>query len=394
MNVEKIRQDFPLLNKGKKEKIIYFDNACMTLKPMQVIETMNRYYEEFPACSGRSAHRLAAKVEEEYGNARKRVAKFMGAKREEVIFTKNTTESINLVSYSIGLGKDDIVITTDKEHNSNLLPWQDKDFRHIIFKMDDEFDLDAFEKFAAENKPRLVSMVHCSNVDSSMIPAKEIAKIVHDSGGLFMLDAAQSVPHMDVTLNGTGTDLIAFSGHKMLGPSIGVLCGRKNVLEKMDPFIRGGGTVQDTTYEEAKYMPVPDKFEAGLQNYAGAIGLAAAIEYLENIGMKNVERHEEQLTKILDESLRNMNSVDITGPSAEKRRGITSFTVKNVGMHQVAMMLDQMAAIAVRSGQHCVHSWFNARSLEGSVRASLYLYNTKEEIEKFEETMKKIVKLG
>lgn len=401
MNVEKIRQDFTVLQQKIGGKpVVYLDSACVSLKPRQVTEAMNEYYEKYPACAGRSMHKLGSMATEKYREARKIIAKFIGTgKPEEVVFTRNTTESINLVAHSLKLKKGDVVITTDKEHNSNLLPWQvmpKKGVRHrIVFSRSDmTFDMEAFEK-SMNKDVKLVSMVHTSNLDGYTLPAKEIIKISHDFGALVLLDGAQSVPHKDVNVKKLDVDFLAFSGHKMLGPSgTGVLYGKYHLLDNLSPFMLGGDTVQSTTYDSYTLLKPPEKFEAGLQNYAGAIGMAAAAEYLERAGKGNIEKHEAELNRLITDEISGIRGLEIIGPpSHEMRSGIISFSVKGMDAHSIAVMLDEAANIMIRSGQHCVHSWFNAHKIEGSARASLYLYNTKEEAEAFSETLKKIIQL-
>ena len=402
MVVEKIREDFPLLQKRINGKpIIYFDNACVTLRPVQVIQAIKEYYEEYSACSGRSIHKLGNKVSEEYQKSRKVIAEFINARKpEEIIFTRNTTEGINLVANSLGLKKGDVVITTDREHNSNLLPWQilikKLGIKHeIIFSKEDlTFDLEKFEKMMNKNV-KLVSMFHTSNLDGYTIPAKEIIKIAHDFGALVLLDGAQSVPHKPLDVKKLDVDFLAFSGHKMLGPSgIGVLYGKEHLLEKLNPFLVGGDTVQSTSYYSHTFLKPPEKFEAGLQNYPGAIGLATAAKYIKKIGKEKIENHEIELNKLITEEILKLEGIDIIGPSSpELRCGIISFIVEGINHHDVAIMLDEMANVMIRSGQHCVHSWFNAHGIEGSARVSLYLYNTKEEAQIFIETLKKILRL-
>jgi len=399
--MEEIRKDFPVLQKKYDGKpLIYFDNACMTLRPVQVINAIIRYYEEFPACGERSKHRLGAKVTEEVDAARRTMKDFLGAKNErEIIFTKNTTEGINLVAHSLGLKAGDVVLTTDREHNSNLLPWQQLakiGVRHEIIKSkaDGTFDLEAFEK-RMDKSVKLVSMVHTSNLDGYTTPAEKIIKAAHDWGALTLLDAAQSVPHKDVNVSKLGVDFLACSGHKMMGPSgTGVLYGKYDLLEKMNPFLVGGGTVSDSTYSTASFEKPPEKFEAGLQDYAGIMGLAEAARYLSKIGKANIEKHEIELNKIVSNGLSKINGISMIGPTDPAlRSGIISFNVGKAGSHEVALMLDKNYNIAVRSGAHCVHSWFNAHGLKGSVRASLYAYNTKEECAVFLDAMQKLVKV-
>ncbi len=397
LNTDKIRQDFPII---ARKKLVYFDSACNSLRPKQVIDAMNQYYEEFPACAGRSAHKLGQMATEAYASARNKVAKFMGAKPNEIIFTRNTTEGINLIAKCFDFKSGDVVLTTDKEHNSNLLPWQqlekEKGVKHQICysKADGTFDLESFKKQLDKNV-KLVSLVHTSNLDGTTIPAREIIQLAHKNGSLVLLDAAQSIPHKKIDVKKLAVDFLAFSGHKMLGPSgTGVLYGKFELLKNLKTFMVGGDTVKNTTYETAEFLPPPEKFEAGLQNYAGAIGLAAACDYLAEIGLENIEKHEIELNKMITEGISSISGLHILGPKqAELRGGIISFVIDDLDMHYVAQLLDKMANIAVRSGQHCVHSWFNAHNLPGSVRASLYLYNTKDEAKVFIDTLKKIAEL-
>ncbi len=397
LNTDKIRQDFPII---ARKKLVYFDSACNSLRPKQVIDAMNQYYEEFPACAGRSAHKLGQLATEAYANARNKVAKFIGAKPNEIIFTRNTTEGINLIAKCLDFKSGDVVLTTDKEHNSNLLPWQqlgkEKGVKHQICysKADGTFDLESFKKQLDKNV-KLVSLVHTSNLDGTTIPAREIIQLAHKNGSLVLLDAAQSIPHKKIDVKKLDVDFLAFSGHKMLGPSgIGVLYGRFELLKSLKTFMVGGDTVKNTTYETAEFLPPPEKFEAGLQNYAGAIGMAAACDYLAEIGLDKIEAHELELNEYITTAIRDIPGLHIIGPKdAKLRGGIISFVIDDLDMHYVAQLLDKMANIAVRSGQHCVHSWFNAHNLPGSVRASLYLYNTKDEAKVFIDTLKKIAEL-
>ena len=401
MDIEKIRSDFPSLQQEFNGKpVIYFDNACMTLRPRQTIAAMNVYYEEYPGCAGRSIHKFGNLVTENYDNARERISKFINAKREdEIVFTRNTTEAINLVANSFGFGKGDIVITSDREHNSNLLPWlilaEKKGITRKIIKSkeDDTFDIETFEQTV--HGAKLVSFVHTSNIDGYNLPVKDIIRISHDAGALVMLDAAQSIPHKSVDVRELDVDFLAFSGHKMLGPSgIGALYGKYELLEKLSPFMVGGDTVSRTTYDSYEMLPPPEKFEAGLQNYAGAIGMAAAAEYLDKVGMENIQQHEKELTAYLREQMSEIEGVKILGVNDnELAGGVISFAVDGVNHHDIAMILDQTSNIMIRSGQHCAHSWFNAHNLEGSARISLYLYNTMEEVETFLTQLREIVKL-
>lgn len=407
MDIQKIRRDFPALGKKWNGKYpIYLDNACMTLKPELVIDAMNEYYTEYPVCGGRSIHKMAKKVDEKVTLSREKFQKFLGAScPEEIIFTRNTTEGLNLVANSLDFKNGDIVLTTDREHNSNLVPWQvqvyKRGIKHIIVysNPDNTFDLDAFSGLFDKNKNvRLVSMAHTANLDGYTIPVKEIIKIAHDRGALVMLDGAQSAPHKHVDVKALDVDFFALSVHKMVGPTgMGVLYGKHHLLEEIAPFIVGGDTVSDTTYESAKFLPAPEKFEAGLQNYAGIIGSGAAVDYISGVGLSNIEEHEKRLNTIITKGIKDMPGLKIIGPEDPNLRGgIISFTVelpKGGDAHDIALILDETENIEVRSGAFCVHSWFNYRKCEAAVRASLYLYNTEDEAKKFVDTLGKTIGL-
>ncbi len=397
MNVEKPRKDFPPLDCQKP--VIYFDNACMTLRPRQVIEAMNEYYEKYPGCGGRSMHRFGKETSEKYAQARKIISKHIGAEKPaEIVFTRNTTEGINLVANSFGLKRGDVVLTTDREHNSNLIPWMFLEkkvgIKHKIIKSKNDmtFDLESFER--AVKGVKIVSFVHTSNLDGYTLPVKEIIEIAHKNGALVLLDGAQYVPHNNLDVRKLDVDFYAFSGHKMIGPSgTGVLYGKMELLERLDQFIVGGDTVKDSTYTGYIQEDVPERFEAGLQNYSGFIGLAAAIKYLSGIGMDNIQKHEHGLNRIASEDAENIKGLKIIGPSSvQERGGILSFNIEHMDPHSIAIMLDSRN-IMVRSGMHCVHSWFNAHKINGSVRASFYFYNTKEEVEIFIQKLEEIAKL-
>ncbi len=400
MNIQKIREDFPILSKEINGKpIIYLDNACMTLKPTQVIEAMNEYYYEHPACGGRSVHKFGTQVSIKCDRARKKIKKFLNADDpKEIIFTRNTTEGINLIARCYKFQKGDVVLTTDREHNSNLAPWhimrELKGIKHEIVRSnsDNTFNMEAFQERMGKDI-KMVSMVHTSNLEGYTIPAEEIIKIAHDHGALVMLDGSQSVAHRFIDIKRLDVDFFSFSIHKMCGPTgMGVLYGKSHLLNDLSPFIVGGDTTLETTYRTSKFLDPPNRFEGGLQNYAGMLGSGAAVEYLSNIGMKNIQEHETRLNTIMTSKLEKILNVHIIGPKDPKKRaGIVSFWVDDMDAHDLAMIMDEVANIMLRSGMHCVHSWFNAKGINGSTRASVYLYNTEEEAKIFGDTLEEIL---
>ena len=402
MDVKKIRREFPLIEENSKHKqYIYFDNACQSLRPRSVIDAITTYYRDWSACGGRSNHQLSTEVTNRVAAARQSLAKLINAaKEEEIIFTRNTTEGINLVANALALQPGDVVLISDKEHNSNLIPWQvAAKNRGILLKIipsaaDETFSLANFEALL-DGRVKLVSVGWTSNLDGVSLPVAEIIKKAHQKGALVLLDAAQAAPHQKINVRGLDVDFLAFSGHKMLGPSgTGVLYGKLSLLEKLNPFLVGGDTVASSTYETCEFLPPPEKFEAGLQDYAGMIGLGAAAQFLMQVGFDAIQKQEQVLTQMIMEGIKDLPGLRWIGtPDYKKRGGITTFYFDGVDSHQVAIMLDQMANIQVRSGQHCVHSWFHSRQIKGSVRASVYFYNTEEEAQTFIGNLKKIRKV-
>ncbi len=391
LDTDKIRKDFPLV-----EDYIYFDNACLTLKPIQVIDKVREYYEEVPVCSDRSSHSLANRLTKQIRKGRESVSKLINSESPfQIVYTKNATESINLVAKGLGLDKGDVVISTDKEHNSNLVPWillQKKEgvkYKQVPSLEDGSFDMDSFEEII-DKDVELVTMVHTSNLDGYTIPAKEIGKIVHDHDALFMLDGAQSVPHCPIDVQDLDVDLLAFSLHKMLGPTgVGVLYGKSEILEELEPLVAGGGSIKSSSYDDVVLHNTPTKFEGGLQNYASLYAVEAAVDYLQSLGLKKVHEHEKDLNKLAFEEL--PSGVDILGPEdPERRTGILNFTVPSLGCHEVSLLLEEMN-ILTRGGMQCVHSWYTAKGLEGGTRASFYVYNTKEEVIEFVEAIERFL---
>lgn len=387
-----IRGDFPILQKRINGRYIsYLDNACTTLTPKPVIEKMDEYYMDYPACGGRSAHKLAARVSIECDTTREKIAKLLNARSaKEIVFTKNTTESINIVAKGYPLRKGDIVITTDKEHNSNIVPWhqavETRSITHSIVYIgqDDNTTIENFKK-AISRKVKLVSIHHVSNIDGTTLPVKDIIEISHDFGAKVLLDAAQSVPHMPVDVGDIDPDFVAFSIHKMCGPGgVGVLYGKPDALKWLKPLSPGGGSVAGTTYKSTGFLEPPMKFEGGIQNYVGIIGAGVAVDYVRRVGLDNIREHEARLNRRLTERLKSNPYVRIIGPSEPARRsGIYSFIVHGMMPHDVAMILDETRNIMVRSGTLCAHSWFRAKKINGCVRASMYFYNTPDEIDRF-----------
>lgn len=403
MQISEIRSNFPLFEQKRDGKpLIFFDNGCSTLKPKQVIDAICDYYANFPVCGGRSNYELAAKVDDTCKKTRKLVARFINAKdQDEIVFTRNTTESINLVAHSFNFSYGDEMLISDKEHNSNLVPWQilakNKGIKLNILKSlpDNTFDLDNFRKQVNE-KTKLVSLGWSSNLDGVSIPVAEIIDIAREKGAKILLDAAQTAPHQQIDVQKIDVDFLAFSGHKMLGPSgTGILYGKRKLLEELPPFITGGDTVEFTTYEKHQFLPIPEKFEAGLQNYAGIIGLGAAVEFVQKIGFEFIKEQELILNKFITERLIGIPKLKIIGPEAPAlRAGIINFIIEGLNPHEISLILDRNYNIMVRSGQHCVHSWYNSRGVANSVRASLYFYNTIDEAEQFVDAIKKIIKLA
>tara|TARA_Y100001970_G_scaffold144395_1_gene177323 strand:+ start:281 stop:1480 length:1200 start_codon:yes stop_codon:yes gene_type:complete len=389
MDVSKIRRDFPILN--SENSPAYLDSACMTLRPRQVIDAVTEYYTDYPACGGRSVHKLSWQVTENFEMARDSLRRFLGAEKpSEIVFTKNATEGMNIVASGLNLGKGDKVLTSDKEHNANVVPWHHlakyKGIEYDVLPAKDNyyFDIELLkEKLTSDIK--LFSFIHTSNLDGYTNPAKEIVEICHDKNVKVMIDAAQSVPHQDVNVVDLDVDFAAISAHKFCGPSgMGALYGKYDELSSLIPPFVGGSTVVNSTYNDYKLLPPPSCFEPGLQDYAGAIGSGVAADYITKIGRKNIYEHEIKLNTLMTERLKNVDGIEIVGPPNPKERGgIMSFNLKGWDPTEIAMHLDEEYNIAIRSGMHCVHSWFNSRGIDGTARSSVYFYNTEDEVKVF-----------
>lgn len=422
LDVEAIRKDFPILErKIEGKKLVYFDNAATSQKPRQVIDTIQTFYSRYNANISRSPHRLGQDVTQMYEQAHENVAKFIGAEDgREVVFVKNTTEAINLLAYSLvkteegfGLSAGDEIVTSVMEHHSDLVPWQSLrrkqgiKLKFVDIQEDATLNSKQFEE-EITNKTKLVCMAHVSNVIGVINPVHEIGKIAHNAGALFLVDGAQSVPHLKTDVKELNCDFLTFSGHKMLAPmGIGVLYSKRGLLEKMEPFMYGGGMISEVTLEKCEWDKLPGKFEAGTPNVCGAVALGGgidlrenrkitgAIDYLNEIEMANVRGHEKELTAYTYHKLKEMENVKLYGPAdPEKVIGVVPFNVYKNGQlqdsHLVAQFLND-EGIAVRSGGHCAHPLIDKLNTEGTVRASFYIYNTKEEIDHFCESLEDII---
>lgn len=387
LNLQKIRQDFPILNTG----IVYLDNAASSLTPEYVLQKMLEYYHQYRANVHRGIHHLSQKASEEYERAHTKIADFINARSDsEIIITKNTTEGINLIANGLQLKKGDKIVTTMIEHHSNFIMWlrlrQHLGVNVEIIKPNREglFNLADFEK-AIDDKTKLVAVTHVSNVLGVITPLEGIEKIVHKHGAYLLVDGAQSVPHMKVDVRKLNCDFLAFSGHKMCGPTgSGALYIREELLDEVDPVYIGGGTIENVGKDFYKLTKSPMKFEAGTPPIAEAIGLGAAIEYLETIGMENIAAHERILAKKMREGLAKIKNVEVYGSEPKYGIGIVSFNVGDLNPHDVALALDVSSNIVVRSGHHCALPLMKEvlGRKDGTVRASAYLYNTEEEVEK------------
>ena len=391
-NVDQIRKDFPVLARELRPGVplTYLDSAATSQKPTQVLEAMNAYYREMNANIHRGVHSLAEEATHAYEDARSRIATFIGApSEEEIIFTRNTTEAINLVAFSWGrtfLQAGDTILLTEMEHHSNLVPWQllasELDLTLEFIPVTDEGLLDlAIFHDQLKREPKLLGITHMSNVLGTVNPLQEILKDAKAAGAVTLVDGAQSVPHFPVNLKDLDVDFYAFSAHKMCGPTgTGVLFGRKELLEKMPPFLGGGEMIKRVELHSFKANDLPHKFEAGTPAIAEVIGFGAAVDYLNELGMEQVELHEKSLTGYAIEQLSQINEIQILGPDIEQRGGVVSFYVDGIHAHDVAQILDS-EGVAVRAGHHCAQPLHSKFGLPATARASLYLYNTKQEID-------------
>lgn len=391
VKASEIRKDFPLL-----KDIIYFDSAATSLSPEPVIHAMNEYERMYRANVGRGVHRLTSLASQKYHNAHQKVARFIGAGEGTTVLTKNTTEAINMVASGLSWKKGDAVVTTVMEHHSNFLPWmrlRDRGMRMevVVPQADGTFDLSAFE-LAINDSTRLVALSHASNVLGTVLPVKEIATICKEHGSRLLIDGAQSAPHIPVNVKDIGCDYFCFSGHKMLGPTgTGVLWMKDNDI---DPLLVGGGMIGSVSTEDYTLAPGYQRYEAGTPHIAGMIGLGRAVEYLQGSDMDSVRKHEERLTSRLLSGLTSLEHIHIYGPVEDAERiGVVSFNIGDMHPHEVSHILDEAAAIMTRSGEHCCQPLMHHLGLPGgTVRVSLYLYNTAEEIDLLLDTLAEITR--
>lgn len=402
-NPTEIKRDFPILNQEiNKHKLVYLDNGATTQKPNDVINAMNNYNKISHGNPHRGAHQLSIKATEAYDLAKDKVRDFINAKSsEEIIFTKNTTESLNLIAHSYGMEfieENDEIVLAISEHHSNILPWQRvARAKKAVLKfmyLDNECRISKEEIMnKITDKTKLVAIAQMSNVLGTIHPIKEIIQHAHDMGAVVVVDGAQSTPHMKVDVQDLDADFLAFSAHKMLGPmGIGVLYGKKELLEKMPPYLVGGDMIEYVYEQEATFAPLPFKFEGGTQNVEGAVGFMAAIEYLEKIGLDNIAIHEKVLTEYALDKMLSLPYIKVQGPKdMDNRGGIISFTIDDIHPHDVATILDSYG-IAIRAGHHCAQPLMRHLDIPATSRISFYLYNTKEEIDIFIEGIKNVRK--
>ena len=396
LDVKNIKNDFPIF-KSKEKNFIYLDSASTSQKPQSVIDSVSSYYDSYSANIHRALYEIGEKATDKYESVREKVRKFMNVPdSHSIIFSSGTTESINLIAYALGtknLNNDDHILITEMEHHSNLIPWQLLSSRskasldYIMLNNDGTLELESLEKKIL-SKTKIISVSHQSNVFGTINPINKIIDEAKKVGAITVIDGAQAVPHMKVDIENLGCDFYAFSGHKMLGPTgVGVLIGRKTILEKMDPFMGGGEMINTVTMEKSTWNDVPWKFEAGTPNIAEVIGLGAAIDYIEKIGIENIHQHEQALLKYgLDILSQNENIVLYGNP--EIRGAVIPFNVKNVHPHDLAKFLDT-DGICIRAGHHCTQPIMNRLGINATARASFYIYNTKDDIEKLGDSIKK-----
>ncbi len=384
MSLDDRRTDFPALRERPEGTTpVYLDSACMSLVPQSVIDAMEEYYRDFPGCGGRSLHRFAEEVGRRYEASRTAFARRLGrSDPHSIVFLRNSTEAINLVAQGLAWKPGERVLISDREHNSNLIVWQrlvkERGIRIEILPLSDsgEFDSEALEERLGRGI-RLLSLFQTSNLDGQSLPVREITERAHDHGALVLFDGCQAAPHEPLELDRLGVDFYAVSGHKMLGPTgTGILAASPGPLATLRPLVVGGETVEWSTLTDHELRPPPFRFEAGLQNYAGVIGAGAAIAYLARLDPHEMRAREVELNRRFTDAMADEPRVHLLGPTDPARRpSIAAFTLAGVDAHDAALFLDEGYHVMVRSGRHCVHSWYAERGIPGNVRASFYLYN-------------------
>ena len=399
INLNKIRKDFPILNEKVNGKgLVYLDNAATSQKPKEVIDSLVSYYEKYNSNVHRGVHTLSIKATDEFEKSRTKIQKFINAKSSnEIIFTRNASESLNLIAYSWGkdnISSGDEIYITPFEHHSNIVPWQmlckEKEaiLKYLPLNNNGDIDIKRFSK-EISNKTKLVSVTHMSNVLGTVLPLKEIIELAKKYKAVTVVDACQSVPHMPVDVQNIDSDFLCFSGHKMLGPTgIGVLHGKEEILNEMSPFLYGGDMISEVTYEESKWNELPYKFEAGTPNIADSIALGVACEYLEKVGMENIWNHEMELGDYTVNRISELDKFKILGNrSKELRGGVVSFVHEDIHPHDIGSLLDGYG-IAIRTGHHCAMPLVRSYGVVAASRASFYLYNNKDEVDKLVEGLK------
>lgn len=408
LDVAAIRQDFPILEEMVNGKMVaYLDNGASSLRPEQMIQSMLDYFHKYNANIHRGVYRWSEEATRHYERAHVKVAKFINASTaKEVIFTRNTSESLNLVAYSWGranVREGDEIVSTVMEHHSNIVPWQvlaaEKGAKLRYFSITPEgyLDLSQLDELINE-KTKLVALTHMSNVLGTINPIEEVVKRAHAVGAVVVVDGAQSVPHMPVDVQALGCDFLAFSGHKMCGPTgIGVLWGKREILEAMPPFLTGGDMIRDVTLERSTWNDLPWKFEAGTPSIAEGIGLGAAVDYLQKLGMDKVRAHEIEMTRYALAHIKEVPDIILYGPKkAEEKGGIISFNLGDIHPHDLATLLDR-EGVAVRAGHHCCQPLIDKLNVAATTRASFYIYNTPEEVDQLVDALYKarqVFKLG
>ncbi len=387
--MENYREDFPLL---KNRDIAYLDSGATTQKPQYVLDKLNEFYEHNNANPHRGAYTLSMDATEAYENARTHIAKFINARyREEVIYTKNASEALNLIAYSYGMNnvsEGDEIVLSIMEHHSNLVPWQNvAKSKNAVLKymyINDNFELSDEEiESKITDKTKVVGITHVSNVLGTINNVRKIIDLAHKKGAKVVLDASQSIPHMKVDVQELDADFVVFSGHKILSPlGIGILYGKKEILNNMPPFLMGGDMIEYVYEQDTTYAPLPNKFEAGTQNAGGAVALSAALDYIEKIGYDNIYKIENEVVSYAKERLKSLNYLDLYMTSNdENHQGVISFIIKGVHPHDVASILDNYG-VCVRSGNHCAQPLMRFLGIDSTCRASFYFYNTKEDVDR------------